>query len=89
MRINEMVTLNSIDYDLRGIIYHKGSTPHRGHYVAVARHGGDVEPFFVYNDDHRQNVQRSVLACDMVLPGSWQSEVFHATALLYERGGMC
>ncbi len=85
MRMDEVVALESATYNLQGIIYQYGDTPTGGHYVAVARHGNGPEPFFVYNDAYRRGVDRAALACDMNLAGAWRTQLFHATALLYEQ----
>ena len=85
MRMDEVVALESATYNLQGIIYQYGDTPMGGHYVAVARHGNGPELFFVYNDAYRRGVDRAALACDMNLAGAWTTQLFHATALLYEQ----
>ena len=86
MRMDRTVTLKGTTYNLQGIIYQKGDTPGSGHYVAVARHGDGPEPFFAYNDSHRQGVNQAAIACDMAnIPGAWRRQMFYATALLYDR----
>ena len=85
LHLEESITLADVDYTLQAIVYHSGDSPHAGHYAVVARHGDSFEPFFAYNDAHRQGVPRQSLACSMPLPGSWETVVFHVHALLYER----
>ena len=81
MRLDETVQIEAATYSLHGVVFHKGLSPGSGHYVAVARHGVDAEPFFLYNDATRRAVTRAALVCDTQLFG----ERFHATGLLYER----
>jgi len=83
MRLDETVQIEAATYILHGVIFHAGVSPGSGHYVAVARHGADVEPFFLYNDACRRAITRTALVCDTQLFG----QHFHATGLLYERLG--
>ena len=85
MPIPNILTFHNSTYLLHGVIYQHGNTPKSGHYVAVTRHGRGAEPFFVYNDQHRQNVPQATLSCSMTLPGSDTAQIFHATPFLYER----
>ena len=86
MRLDEHITLCQQPFVLKAVVYHYGDTPSSGHYAAVCRHGTGAEPFFVYNDAHRQGVRRADLASTMKLPGSWGTRTFFATALVYEKG---
>ena len=83
MRLDETVQIEAATYSLHGVIFHQGLSPGSGHYVAVARHGVDAEPFFLYNDACRRAITRTALVCDTRFFG----EHFHATGLLYDRVG--
>ena len=85
MHLNEHVTLCGQSFVLKAIVFHYGASPRSGHYAAVCRHGLGAEPFFVYNDAHRQGVMRADLASTMNLPGSWSTDTFYASALVYEK----
>ena len=83
MRLDEPVQIEAATYSLHGVIFHKGLSPGSGHYVAVVRHGVDMEPFFLYNDACRRGIPRAALVCDTHFFG----EQFHGTGLLYDRVG--
>ena len=86
MGLDETVVLAGATYRLHGVVYQFGETQHGGHYVAVARHSFSAEPFLAYNDSVRQTFARSKLQCDITgMPGTYQSQDFHAAGLLYER----
>ena len=85
MRLDEEIVVENLVYDLKGIVFHHGPTPDGGHYAAVARHGGRLGAFYVYNDACRRSLDPIALTCDARLPGSWASQAFHATTLLYEQ----
>ena len=85
LRIAQTIKVANVTYTLKGLVYHSGESPQAGHYVTVARHGGTVEPFFLYNDACRRGIAQSALACTMTLPGSVNTAQFHVTAFLYEQ----
>ena len=88
MLLSEHITLCSKRFTLQGIICHQGDSPYAGHYVAVAKHGDDSEPFFLYNDALRVMTPRADLGFTMELRSEHGMQQFHVSALLYELSDM-
>ena len=85
MAVNEILHVAGHDFSLRGLVLHRGGSPRGGHYVAVARHGRDSEPYYLYNDRLRVSQARDTIASVMRVRNGSQIEPFYVSALLYER----
>ena len=78
LRLEEVVTLRGQSFSLQGLVLQRNAySPASGHYVAVARHGGSRDSFYLYDDSTRRAVPWAEIAAGAST----------VTALLYEARG--
>ena len=76
LTLNDVIILQNAQYRLRSVVIHSGETANSGHYFAHARHEGEAEGWWVYNDQTRNRVSES---------GRATSDTQKSYLCLYER----
>jgi ubiquitin C-terminal hydrolase len=64
-------------YSLKAILYHSGSTPNSGHYIAVVKHGSAPDDFWYYDDLRVRQRATEAERCG-------QAEGYKVYAVMYE-----
>ena len=71
-----------MDCQLRSIIYHSGTNPLSGHYIALVCHEtSEGAQFFIYNDATRLRYEHEEIFTRLNV----FIDAFHATIVLYEK----